>query len=379
MVQLPFEDGLVLTGPDGAVFALDAGGGRLWEALQAGCTVDELATAAAHAHGSVAAARARVRGTLRTWRAMGLLIGSADTGEAPPAALPPEACARVAQPGLDAAYAMGDRVVRIRCDDAALGALIDAACGSFRAGAAEAAAACVEILGSEGRYAVHAPGTELTRAPGVTVTPASARHRCLTALIELARPGRRWLGILHAATVAVHGRCVLLAAPSGSGKSTLAAALVGHGARFVGDDYAPIERATWRAWPVPFAPSIKRGSWRALARWHPQLAGARVFEHRGLRLRYLRLEPAQREPLDRGLPVAALIFPQFRRGATVELRRLPPMQALTGLCHAHPILDRRADVLAETLRFVRRVPAYALRYGDLDAAVGQVHGMLGAA
>lgn len=377
MVQLPFQDGLVVAGPDGAVFAVDAAGRRLWEALQAGCTVDELAAAAAHAHGSVAAARTHVRGTLRTWRAMGLLDG--DGGGTAAAALVPEAWPRSGRPGLDATYLVGDRAVRVRCDDAALGELIDAACGALRADAADEAAPPIEIRGGPGRYAVHAPGAELTHAPTITATPASARHRCLTALIELARPGRRWLGILHAATVAVNGRCVLLAAPSGSGKSTLAAALVARGARFVGDDYAPIERATWRVWPVPFAPSIKRGSWRLLGRRHPQLAAARVFEHRGLRLRYLRLDPAQQAPLDRGLPVAALVFPQFRRGAALELHRLPPLQALTGLCHAHPILDRRADALAETLRFVRRVPAYALCYGDLDAAVSRVCGVLDAA
>ena len=85
MVQLPFQDGLVLTGPDGAVFAVDPAGRLLWEALQAGCSVDELAAAAAHAHGSVAAARSHLRRTLRTWRAIGLLHGGTDRAAIQPA------------------------------------------------------------------------------------------------------------------------------------------------------------------------------------------------------------------------------------------------------------------------------------------------------
>jgi hypothetical protein len=38
----------VLTGSDGAVYAVDAAGRYLWEALRAGCSVDELAGAVAH-------------------------------------------------------------------------------------------------------------------------------------------------------------------------------------------------------------------------------------------------------------------------------------------------------------------------------------------
>ena len=181
---------------------------------------------------------------------------------------------------------------------------------------------------------------------------------------------------MHAAGVAVGDRCALLVAASGSGKSTLSAALVAAGARFVADDYAPVEATTWKVWPVPYAPSIKRGSWSVLAERYPSLKSARVFEHRGLRLRYLDLDESQRAPLDKGLAVAALIFPEYRRGASLELRPAAPADALTRICHARSIIDRRPRALAETLRFIRSVPAYTLRYGDLDAVVGPIQSLL---
>ena len=59
----------------------------------------------------------------------------------------------------------------------------------------------------------------------------------------------------------------------GSGKSTLAAALVAAGAEFVTDDYAPLEQASWLVWPVPYAPGIKRGSWRCAGALLPRPAG----------------------------------------------------------------------------------------------------------
>jgi hypothetical protein len=47
-------------------------------------------------------------------------------------------------------------------------------------------------------------------------------------------------------------------------------------------------------------------------------------------------------------------------------------EALVELCHARSILDRRSDMLAETLCWIESVPAYQLIYGDLDRAVGWV-------
>jgi hypothetical protein len=195
-------------------------------------------------------------------------------------------------------------------------------------------------------------------------------------LLETSRRGRKWLGILHASAVGVRGRCVLLAGARGSGKSTFAAALVAAGGDFVTDDYAPLERGTWHVWPVPYAPGIKRGSWRTLRRFYPDIHQRPVHRLAGMQIRYLALQAASMAPLDRGLPVAALVFPRFQTGAAFEQVRITTAEALTELCHARSMLDRQPDVLAETLQWIGTVPAYRLTYGDLDRAMEWVLSIL---
>ena len=161
-----------------------------------------------------------------------------------------------------------------------------------------------------------------------------------------------------------------------SGKSTLAAALVAAGADLVTDDYAPLERASWLAWPVPYAPGIKRGSWRALRRHYPELQALAVPRLAGLHIRYLELDVARVAPLDRGLPAAALVFPRYQTGAGLAAQPMTAAEALAGLCHARSLLDRQPQVLAETLRWVETMPAYRLAYGDLDDAIAWVRSLL---
>jgi len=367
----------VVVAADGAIYALDAAGRRLWEALLAGWEVDELVAAAVHEGGITAdAAHAQITQTLESWRELGLLARPTNAAPHAQPVISPVVREAKTSLALDAVYLVGDRPVRVRCDDAALAPLIDAACAPSRTESNGYALPCVDLVAQNGWFAIRADDVVLAAAPSPTDSPARARHRCLTALLESARYGRRWLGILHAAAVAEDGGCVLLSGGSGSGKSTLTAALVAAGASFVTDDYTPLEQGSWLAWPVPYAPSIKRGSWRALSRHYPALRTAPVHRHRGLELRYLQLDQARRAPLNRGLPVRALVFPRYEKGGAGELRQITVAEALTRLCHAASILDRRPEVLAETLRWVEAVPRYELVHGDLETAVGQVRSLL---
>lgn len=370
-VALPLNDHLIVIGPNGGVVALDPAGRRLWEALQAGCRVDDLVMASVD-EGNLPepVARARISRALASWRALGLIDSAArGAGLARPAApLPLRPASRRWE--LDEIYLPGERPVRVRCDDRMLARIIEAACRSCRAPESAGAAATIDVIERHGAFAVRADRAVLARADhDLAQNPALARHRCLTALLEIARQPRRWLGILHASAVGVRGRCVVFAGAKGSGKSTLAAALVASGADFVTDDYAPVELGTWQVWPVPYAPGIKRGSWRTLQRYYPDIYARHVHRLGGMQIRYLELDAARMAPLERGLPVAALVFPRYQAGASLEQGQLTTAQAFAELCHARSMLDREPEVLAETLRWVESVPAFRLTYGDLDRAV----------
>jgi hypothetical protein len=378
-VALPLTDHLIVIAPDDTVLALDPGGRWLWEAMKAGCSFDDLVEAGVE-HGGLALelARANVASTLEAWRALGLVDAPAPPAPAMLAVDPAPTRQGGRAPALDAVYLVGDLPVRVRCDDIVLGKVLDAACGSHRIVDHDGADACVDVIEQSDGLAVRADGASLARTSQSTRNPALARHRCLTALLETSRRPRSWLGILHASAVAAGGRCLLFPGARGSGKSTLAAALVAAGADFVTDDYAPLEQATWRVWPVPYAPGIKRGSWRPLRQLYPDLYALPVHRLAGQQIRYLQLDPARMAPLDCGVPVAALVFPRYQAGARLEQQRLTAPEALAGLCHARSLLEREPDVFAETLRWVEAVPAHRLVYGDLDCAMDRVLALLAA-
>jgi len=382
-VAMPIADQLAVIASDGSVTALDGAGRRLWEALQIGCTVDDLVAASVR-EGCLRedVARANISQSLAAWRRLGLIGAAACPVPEPrsvPVASPGVARPVGRTPELDAVYLPGDQKVRVRCDDPVVAGVIEAACRSCRVGDSEDTPLVVDLVEQDGWFGVHSDQSELTRADDLTANRALARHRCLTMLLEASRQPRRWLGILHASAAAGGGRCVVFAGAKGAGKSTLTAALTAAGLDFVTDDYAPLERATWRIWPVPYAPGIKQGSWRALQRHCPDIYERPVHKLAGLQIRYLDLDARRRPPLNRGLPVAALVFPRYEAGCELEERRLTAAEALTALCQARSLLDRRLDVFAETLRWLEEVPAYRLTYGELDPAIEWTHSLLSAA
>jgi hypothetical protein len=378
-VALPLADHLVVIAADGMVLALDPAARGLWEALQSGCTVDDLVEASVRGGDlSEDAARSGITQTLTSWGALGLLKSGAEANGAAapaPAVAPMAPQLDGAEAKLDAVYRPGDHPVRVRCNHEGLAAVIEAACRSCRVAEPERPVPAVELIENRGRIVVRADVAVLARAEEPIQNRALARHRCLTALLELARRSRRWLGILHASVIAVNGRCVVFPGAKGSGKSTLAAALVASGADFVTDDYAPLEQTSWRIWPVPYAPGIKRGSWRTLRCHYPDIYQRPVHRLAGMQIRYLELDAARMAPLDRGLPAAALVFPRYQAGAPLEHRELTAAEAFAELCQARSMLDRQPDLLAETLRWIQTVPAYRLTYGDLGPAMKWVQSL----
>lgn len=164
---------------------------------------------------------------------------------------------------------------------------------------------------------------------------------------------------------------LVLAESGGSGKSTLTAALLARGFRYLSDDVAPLEQGSGHAVPVPICLNLKPGSVPILAGIYPELPNLPAWRSSDRTLRFLPPPAfAQRRP-DRAYPVAALVFPRYRLNAGLKLDPLDPVSVLTRLVESDTRLDRPLNPakIGELCAWIEATPAYALRYGDLAAAV----------
>lgn len=80
-----------------------------------------------------------------------------------------------------------------------------------------------------------------------------------------------WLMTVHASAVTNGRKTILFSAPPGSGKTTIAGLLQAEGYKLVSDDFVPIERNSFCAYPFPIAMSVKTGSVGLLATTFPSL------------------------------------------------------------------------------------------------------------
>lgn len=80
-----------------------------------------------------------------------------------------------------------------------------------------------------------------------------------------------WLMTVHAAALTNGRKTILIPAESGSGKTTMAAMLQNNGYQLISDDFVPIDRHLFRAWPFPIALSVKQGAMEILSSIYPDL------------------------------------------------------------------------------------------------------------
>ncbi|WP_010185620.1 HPr kinase/phosphorylase [Sphingomonas sp. PAMC 26605] len=159
-----------------------------------------------------------------------------------------------------------------------------------------------------------------------------------------------WRGMLplHACTVELSGRAVLIAGRAGAGKSTLAAGLIAHGARFVADDLTVVAFGDGGEMRVP--------SGRPTMRLHADTAARLATRH---------AEPAADDPRGKWLVRPSHCF----TGAPL------PLGAIL-LLGDHPLGGGSSD-LARLLphvfrpRWLAALPAYARLVGQLTRLAEQ--------
>jgi hypothetical protein len=159
------------------------------------------------------------------------------------------------------------------------------------------------------------------------------------------------LTFVHAGVVAVGGQAILLPGLQSTGKTTLTGALVRAGARYLSDDYAPVDDGG-RIHPFPRPLSVRRRSRR------PKLTPVEAFG--GVQ---------EQRPLPVGLVVLAPYGPVRRW----RPRRLPPGRgALEILAYTASAQTRPRQALDRLGRVVAHAPVLKGRRGEADETAAAI-------
>lgn len=363
-VALPFQDGLVILNPQAnRLLACNASAAAIWDILASGGTAADAAAALADAY-DLALERAErdVASVVTAWAQEGLLAGDASPGVPAVPDDPVSGAFCAAEPRH---YAIGPATFRLTVADPAVAARLRPLLHPFEiAGGLAAIELDIAPSGDGATLTLRENG----RARLQTDSLGEAAGAVLQAMLEATHPRTAWLCLIHGAAVARDGGAILLPGRSGSGKSTLSASLTTRGFDHLSDDMIPLaapDGAIMR-WPIPT--SVKDGAWPILAPMFPALADAPVHRSEGRTVKFLTALGAHWH--DTPVPSRIMIFPTFAAGAAGSLRRLTPMESLQRLMSDNVWLGRPIAVpnLAAFLRWVERMPAYAISYGGLDQA-----------
>jgi hypothetical protein len=181
-----------------------------------------------------------------------------------------------------------------------------------------------------------------------------------------------FLFYIHAGVVGTGDRCILLPAAAGSGKSSLTAALVHRGYRYLSDEVALIEPATFRVRPVPLAVCVKSTGWNAMNRYFPDID--ELMGHQRMDGKIVCYVPPVAATIQHSAAeVSHIVFPRYDANAVTELRPVARSTALGRMmseCWACGHLDRTN--VEELIRWIGQIDCYELPFASLEDAADLV-------
>jgi len=376
-LQAHLGDSRLLARPgDRRLHLLDAQAGLLWDLHTAGFSQAEVIPLLSERFGlSLGTAREQVERSWAGWVDAGLL----DTSNVPHTQRleqpddPRWPLPRAASPPRDALLlSLGDRRVSLQCDDQALWAQLQSLLTPTPTAATHSGSVDHQLRLQGANTAWHLSLDAEPIAHGEDLDAALVT--ILSTLTELGcRPTERLMVIHGAGLVSPDARGLLLVAPGGSGKSTLAAALDTRGLGLLSDDVVPVTlEGELLGLGLPLC--LKPGSWPVLERLRPSLAAASDVQRFGRRVRYL---PAHTPAPSGTVEPALLLFPRYGPGQPARCEPVTPEQALQQLIEAEAVLRALDQTKLEALAaWVERLPAYAMRYPDLETGLSLIRELM---
>lgn len=249
-----------------AIYGLNESAADIWYWLEQGAGTAEAERQLTEGGLDPLTAKRHVRDAVDEWRRLGLL-------------LPHRAALLLKDCLVSRSLAMPDVRVRLSCSRAHAEAVM-APLRHLEA-PADAADVDLELIEDGSQLHLFRNGAWLSACSPEEAPPALRAQL----LAEVLDHGCYELA-LHAASMAVGDRLLLLCGPPGAGKTTLSLGLARAGFGYCSDDVTLLD-ASALCTAVALAPAVKRGAWRLLRPSCPGLAGVPIFRRPdGRQVRY---------------------------------------------------------------------------------------------
>ena len=177
-----------------------------------------------------------------------------------------------------------------------------------------------------------------------------------------------WLMTVHASAITNQKKTILFSAPPGHGKTTMAALLQSRGYHLISDDFVPIDRNSFSAWPFPIAMSVKEGSMELLASIYPALEQKSLnYLSPEKSVRYFTSDP-DFDSSKAVFPVREFVFIEYNTSVDFEWEKLDTATAIKLLLDQAWIVPMpdNAGILLEQ---IPRISFFKLTYSDNEKAI----------
>ncbi|WP_423129394.1 hypothetical protein [Gaoshiqia sp. Z1-71] len=180
-----------------------------------------------------------------------------------------------------------------------------------------------------------------------------------------------WLMTVHASAITNGKKTILFSAPPNHGKTTFAALLQANGYQLISDDFVPVDRRTFSAYPFPIAMSVKETSVELLASFFPALKERPVTyisPEKSVRF----LAPDFKSCFQGGAyPVREYVFIRYDKSVDFAWEKLSTLKAIKSMLDQAWVTPARgnAELLFDR---VMQMSFYQLTYSDNQKAIDAI-------
>jgi hypothetical protein len=180
-----------------------------------------------------------------------------------------------------------------------------------------------------------------------------------------------WLMTVHASAITNGRKTILFSAPPNHGKTTIAALLQARGFRLISDDFVPIDRHSFHAYPFPIAMSVKQTSMDTLGSIFPGLEQKPLnYISPEKSVRYLPSNDICDLEKDI-LPVHDFVFIAYDKSVDFKWEKLEPLKAMKFLLDQAWVIPTKGN--AEILfNRINQLSFYQLTYSNNNKALDAI-------